>query len=387
MSRVQDQVAIVGVGTSPYARDRGKSELAMVVEASRNAIRDAGLTAKDIDGLSGSWVRAELVQSALGIPACTWYANTVPPPFHLQVIAAMNAVFAGMCETVLVCHSAYRMSGSAAARDPFRAARASVLKAVLPQPSPWPDSIAPTLCYATWASRYLHDYGGKREHLGYIAINGRSNAALNEHAVLRDPISMEDYLAAPVIHEPLNLLDMDYAIDGADALVITTAERAKDGPNTPVIIHAAVLGQTDHAVEEDLPDLESTGQKVVHDNLWSRSELSLDDVDVFFPYDGFTIIALKWIESVGYCGPGEAGAFLEENWNTEANRIEIGGRVLVNTHGGSLSEGASQGAGHMREAVLQLRGQAGARQAANVATALVAGGGFFFNAGALLLRT
>jgi acetyl-CoA acetyltransferase len=180
---------------------------------------------------------------------------------------------------------------------------------------------------------------------------------------------------------------MDYAIDGADALVITTAERAKDGPNTPVIIHAAVLGQTDHAVEENLPDLESTGQNVVRDNLWSRSELSLDDVDVFFPYDGFTIIALKWIESVGYCGPGEAGAFLEDNWNTETNRIEIGGRVLVNTHGGSLSEGASQGAGHVREAVLQLRSQAGARQIANATTALVAGGGFFFNAGALLLRT
>ncbi len=383
----QDQVAIVGVGTTPYARDSGKSELAMAVEASRSAIRDAGLSAKDIDGLSGSWVRAELMQSALGIPACTWYSNTVPPPFHLQLVAAMSAVFTGLCHTALVYHSAYRLSSSrSAAPDPFRAARASVLSAVLKPPTPFPDTIAPVVCYATWAERYLHDYGAKRESLGYIALNSRSNAALNEHALQRKAMTMDDYLDAPVIYEPLNLLDMDYGIDGADALVITTAERAKDCPHIPVLIHAAALGQTDHPIEEDLPDLSRTGQTIAADALWSRTELTLDDVDVFYPYDGFTIIALKWIESVGYCKTGEAGGFLEDNWDSTESRIRIAGRVPVNTHGGSLSEGATQGAGHIREAVMQLRGETGARQAAPANAALVAGGGFFFNAGALVLR-
>jgi acetyl-CoA acetyltransferase len=380
VSRARDRVAIVGVGTTPYRRDAGRSELSLIAEACRNAVRDAGLTAKDVDGLSGSWVRAELVQSALGIPECTWYANTVPPPFHLQVIEAMNAVVAGACETALVYHAAYRISGSAAARDPFRAARRATLEAVLGPPSPWPDSISPVLCYATWANRYLHDHGGRREHLGYIAVNSRSHAVANDHAVLRDPITMDDYLAAPMIAEPLGLLDMDYAIDGADAIVITTAERAQAGPHLPVLVHAAALGQTEHAVEENLPDLEHGGQRVVHDHLWARSELTLRDVDLFYPYDGFTIIALKWLESVGYCGPGEAGPFLEDNWSAERSRIEIGGRVLVNTHGGSLAEGATQGAGHVREAVLRLRGP-------DASCALVAGGGFFFNPGALLLRT
>src|SRR5262249_17090437 len=203
----------------------------------------------------------------------------------------------------------------------------------------------------------------------------------------RDPITMDGYLAARMIREPLNLFDMDYPIDGADALVITTADRAKDLPNRPVLIHAAVEGQTSHAVEEDMPDLTHTGLQVAATNLWARSRLSLEDVDVFLPYDGFSIISLKWFESIGYCGEGEAGAFIEDNWNRDANRIEIGGRIPVNPHGGSLSEGASQGDGHIREAVRQLRGESGARQAKGARAALVAPGGFFYNAGALLLRS
>jgi acetyl-CoA acetyltransferase len=378
-------VAIVGIGTTPYARDRGKSDLAMVVEACRNAIRDAGMTAGDIEGLSGSWVRTELVQSAMGIPACTWYLNILIPPFHLQVMAAVNAVFSGACETALVYHSMFRSAASSrsAASDPFRAGRELSLK----PPSPFPDTIFAIPCYSTWTNRYLHDAGAGREHLGYIAINSRTNAAFNDHALLREPMTMDEYLAAPMIRDPLTRLDMDYPIDGADALVITTAERARHCPHPPVLIHAAAMGQTDHAVEEDLPDLASSGQKVVHDKLWARSELTLDEVDVFLPYDGFTIMALKWLESVGYCAPGEAGPFLEDNWDRAENRIRIGGRVLVNTHGGSLSEGGSQGAGHIREAAVQLRGAAGERQVPGARHALVAGGGFFFNAGALLLRT
>jgi acetyl-CoA acetyltransferase len=371
---VKDRVAIVGVGTTRYERESSRSELALALAACRNAIADAGLTAADVDGISGSWLRAETVQGALGIPRCTWYANTVPPPFHLQVVAAVHAIAAGACETALVYHASRR------------APRRGLLRAVLPPPSPWPDSIAPTAAYATWASRYLHDYGATREHLGLVAVNGRTNAGLNEHAALSEPMTMADYLAAPLIHAPLGRLDMDYGIDGADALVLTTSERALEGPHRPVLVHAAALGQTRYAVEENLPDLAHSGLDVAGEALWSRSDLSLGDVDVFFPYDGFTIIALKWIEAAGWCAPGEGAALLEDSWVEGERRLRIGGRVLVNTHGGSLSEGATQGAGHVREAVVQLRGAAGARQVPGAEVALVAGGGFFFNAGALLLR-
>ncbi|MET0830391.1 MAG: hypothetical protein ABWY26_12765 [Microbacterium sp.] len=382
---IQDKVAIVGVGTTEYSRDSGQSELGLVASASRAAIRDAGLTAADIDGIAGSWVRAELAQSALGIPSVNYYLNTILPPFQQQVIAGMNAVFAGLCETVLVYHCGYRLAGASrsAAADPFRVPRRSKLRPL----SPFPDTINGTACYATWASRYMHDYGATKEHLGYIAVNNRTNASQNPHAAQRSPITMEDYLSARMIREPLNLFDMDFPVDGADALVITTAERAKDLPNTPVLIHAAVEGQTAHAVEEDMPDLTDTGLKAAADALWARTDLTLDDVDVFNPYDGFSIISLKWFESIGYCGEGEAAAFVEDNWNAERNRIEINGRVLVNPHGGSLSEGASQGAGHIREAVRQLRGEGTGIQVENAKTALVTPGGFFYNAGALLLRS
>jgi acetyl-CoA acetyltransferase len=134
------------------------------------------------------------------------------------------------------------------------------------------------------------------------------------------------------------------------------------------------------------PGFEATGQAVAARDLGAKSDLWLDDIDLFFPYDGFTIVALRCFESYGFCGPGEAGPFLEDNWDTAENRVKIGGRVPVNPHGGSLSEGGSQGAGHVREAVTQLRGGAGDRQVPGAQAALLTPGGFFFNAQGLVLR-
>jgi acetyl-CoA acetyltransferase len=144
---------------------------------------------------------------------------------------------------------------------------------------------------------------------------------------------------------------------------------------------------TGHPVEDQLPDLRHHGQHVVARRLWSKGELRLADMDLFFPYDGFSIIALSWFEVVGYCGNGEAGPFLEQHRDPATHRICIDGRVPVNPHGGSLSEGGTQGSGHLHEAVLQLRGAAGPRQAPGARTALLVPGGFFYNAGGLILRS
>ena len=180
---------------------------------------------------------------------------------------------------------------------------------------------------------------------------------------------------------------MDVPVDGADAFVITTTERARDMPHEPVLIHAATLGQIDKNAEDQTPSLARHGQHVVIEALKARSDFWIDDVDVYFPYDGFTIITLNWIENAGFCGPGEAGAFLAEHWDAAANRVLIDGRVPMNPHGGALSEGGTQGSGHIREAVHQLQGRAGARQVDGAKTALVTAGGFFFNAQGLMLRT
>jgi acetyl-CoA acetyltransferase len=169
--------------------------------------------------------------------------------------------------------------------------------------------------------------------------------------------------------------------------VITTTERARDLPKKPVLVHACVHGQTDRADEEQTYGIHQTGQNVVVPALFARSDLQLHDFDIYFPYDGFSIICLLWFENVGYCGKGEAGDFLRANWDAKENRIKLNGKIPINTHGGSLSEGGTQGTGHLREAVQQLRGECGARQAPGVKNALLTPGGIFFNSQGIILRT
>ena len=385
---VRDQVAIVGVGTTPFNRSSDKSDIGLAVEASKTAIRDAGLTKDDIDGISATMLQAQHVQGALGIPEVTYFVNSFPT-FTQQIVNAMNAVFSGVCDTVLCYHNVAvsPFNSRSAMGDPFRTRNMQTGPGR--PPSPWPDSLAFAVSYASYANRYFAEYpAAKREHLGMIAINSRTNAMKNEHAILKDPLTMEQYLASPRVRGPLyGRFDMDYPVDGADAFVITTAERAKNLPNKPVLIHSAVLGQTSETVEENLTSLETSAHRTIMNALWSRSELTLEDIDLFQPYDGFSFICLKWFESVGYCGPGEGGPFIEDNWVEDEQRIMIDGRVPSNTHGGSLSDGGTQGSGHIREAVLQLQGKAGAHQVEGVRTALLGVGGFFPYSGALLFRT
>src|SRR5262249_16801173 len=163
-------------------------------------------------------------------------------------------------------------------------------------------------------------------------------------------------------------------------------ERAKSLPQPPVLIHAATVGLIDRNDEDQLPGLSRHGQHVVVEALRAKSDLWLDDVDVYYPYDGFTIITIGWIENTGWCSRGESTKFLAANWDDDANRIMIDGRIPLNSHGGALSEGGTRGTGHIREAVVQLRGQAGTRQVAGAKTALVSPGGFFFNSQGAILR-
>jgi acetyl-CoA acetyltransferase len=241
--------------------------------------------------------------------------------------------------------------------------------------------------YAGFASRYIHDYGATKEDFGLIAINDRQHASTNEHAVLRQPLSMTDYLQAPMVRWPLSRLDMDMPIDGAEALVVTTAARARDLVDRPVYLHAVSAARTQHPNAMNTTSLEHHAQHATVSVCRRRSDLWLDDVDLLYAYDGFTIITLCWLESLGYCGPGDAGNFLRQHWDSSDNCVKIEGRVPMNSHGGNLSEGASQGAGDVREAVLQLRGTSGGRQVSgNPKVALLAIGGMYANATITLLR-
>lgn len=382
---VKDQVAIVGVGSTGFLRASDRSALALALEASTRAIRDAGLRASDINGVvvpgePGS-PGPQLLVSSLGIPQVT-HCSQPTPVAMFAFIDAINAIYSGTCDTVLVCFAMLRgpWSSRSAANDPFRRHMSASSAGAMP------ESMSMAAGYAAWAGRYVHEYGANREPFGRIAINGRTNAADNPLAVMRNPITMDDYLAARMIREPLCMLDMDVPVDGADAFVLTSAERAKSLPHVPVLFHAATVGLVEHNDEDQLPSLARHGQHVVVEALRAKSDLWLDDVDVYMPYDGFSIITLGWIENTGWCGPGKASTFIAQHWDPVANRIMINGRIPVNPHGGSLSEGATRGTGHMREAVVQLRGDADARQVSGAKTALVTPGGFFFNSQGAILR-
>jgi acetyl-CoA acetyltransferase len=300
------------------------------------------------------------------------------------LVDAMTAIFSGQCDTVLLYYAFTRLpwNSRSAAKDPFR----RYMMGGGSGAPPVPEAIDPAAAYTAWASRYIHEYGATREDFGRVALNMRANAARNPKAAMKAPLTMEDYLGVRMIRDPLCLLDMDIPVDGADAFILTTTERARKITPNPVVIHAATAGIVGKNDEDQLPALTRHGQHVVVEALKERSDIWIDDVDVFFPYDGFTIITLGWIENMGYCAPGGAGRFMQEHWDDKAGAVMINGRVPMNPHGGSLSEGASRGTGHLREAVTQLRGDAGERQVQDAKTALIGCGGFFFNSQGAVLR-
>ena len=379
-----NRVAIVGLGRVPFGRDLGRSPSALALDAAVAAVRDSGLNRDEIDGIVGSpAVPAHHVQAGLGLARATWWAN-LGVPFTAQIMAAAAAIGAGFCSTVLAYHVMYRTAGTSreAAADPYRerfGPGTNILAAD-------PDSIHGATAYAAWASRYLHEFSGGGAALARIAVSGRCNARQNPVALLREPLTFDDYHASPMVRDPLRILDMEVPVDGADAFVITHIERARDLPHRPVLLDAATLGMTGAPDELQAIGITSTGLDAAAAALWERTDVRLPDIDVFFPYDGFSIIALRWFEAIGYCGDGDAPAYLAQNWDHGNGRLMLDGRVPVNPHGGSLSEGGSQGSGHIREAALQLRGDAGARQVDGATLALVVTGGFFFNAGAMVLR-
>jgi acetyl-CoA acetyltransferase len=392
---IKDKVAVVGVGSTGFSRNAGRSRMSLGVEAAVSAIRDAGLTASDIDGVCGTNPNAAALVGALGLPEVTYFQNQVPS-LGFSIIEAMNAIYSGACETVLVVHSVIRRG---VLGDPIRTRSdpgGPLPVSLVPIPQPLlasearpkmdPETAVATNGYPSWASRYCFEYQPKREYFGYVALNGRNGAVQNPLAAMREPITMDDYLTARWVFEPLCLLDCDLPVDGADAFVLTRTKRARDLPQKPVLIHAATAGIVNRGAEDQLPSLQYHGQHVVARDLREKSDIWLPDIDLYFPYDGFTFITLSWIESVGWCRPGEGGSFLEEHWNHTTGRVLINGKIPMNPHGGSLSEGATQGSGHIREAVTQLRGGAGPRQKAGVTTALLTLGGIFFNAQGLVFR-
>jgi acetyl-CoA acetyltransferase len=231
------------------------------------------------------------------------------------------------------------------------------------------------------ANQYLHRYGAPREMLGWIALNGRANAALNPLAIYRDPMSMDDYLSARPITTPFGLYDCDVPCDASIAVIVSAADVAADLPH-PAVRVDAVGTQITERISWDQDTVTHEPQVLGQSaHLWTRTSLRPDDVDVALVYDGFTFNAISWLEALGFCGIGEA-----KDWLDGGKRIALDGDLPVNPHGGQLSEGRTHGFGFVYEAMAQLRHEAGERQVPGARTAVVTSGGGT-PSGVLLLRS
>jgi len=358
MNPIKDQVAIAGVGQTPFTRNSGVSALSLAVMSARDAIADAGLTPKDVDGLilfySNEPISAERIAANLGIPELRWSLNVAGGGNNGGgiVITAAAAIAAGLCNTVVCLHAINRRSTGRVVRS---------------DGGSWTGQTAAVQGFALRAQRHMYEYGTRQEHLGQIAISVRKHASMNPLAMMRDPITMEEYHNSRWITSPFHLFDCCVESDGGAACLLTSAERARDLRQAPVHIVAGVANARGPETTDSLRHsaiASSTSTQL----LWDRAGVGPRDMDFAQFYDCFTFTLLAQLEDYGFCARGEGGPFVEGG-----HRIELGGELPVNTSGGQLSEGYVRTMGLINEAVRQLRHEyAGTpRQVANANFGLV----------------
>lgn len=387
--KFEDQVAITGIGQSAVGRRLMVDPLSLTVDAIQAAVADAGLQLSDIDGLStypgpGLGGMSEggvtAVEEALRLRP-TWVNGAAETPGQIgSIMAAMLAVAAGLCRHVVCFRTVWQASESALQRGGRIPSDASGRASGLYE---WRAPFG-AMSAANWiacnASHYSHRYGDVRPALGRIAVTARAHAARNPEALYRDPITLDDYFDARMITTPFGLYDCDVPVDGAVAIIVSAKEVAGDLAKPPVYVEA-VGTQIMERLSWDQDTLTHLPQSLGPSaHLWSRTSMTPDDVDLALLYDGFTFNALSWLEALGFCELGGAADFIGDG-----SAIALGGRLPLNTHGGQLSAGRLHGYGFVREAVVQLRGEASGRQVADARVAVATAGGGV-PSGALLLR-
>jgi acetyl-CoA acetyltransferase len=390
---IQKPRALVsGIGQSAVGRRLGRAALDLTLDAVFAALADAGLDRRDIDGLacwpgytpampSFSPVSITEVKEALRLEL-NWYTAGGEASQMSAIINACMAVISGQAKHVLCFRT---MTESSAMAQGVRSSNvgggAQRVQGALSWLTPF-DAPSASNWIALTASRYMHDFGLKREQLAQIALNARRNAGLNPQAVYRTPITMDDYLGARMISTPLCLYDCDVPIDGATAVIISARETAGDLKGIPITVEAICGPLYGRDSWDQMDDHGRFAAEDAGKRLWSLTDLRPKDVDVAALYDGFSFLSLLWLEGLGFCGRGEAGAFVEGG-----QRIALDGELPLATGGGQLSAGRLHGMGHFCEAVLQLRGQGGARQVpGDPRVAVVSNGGGPIASAALLVR-
>lgn len=381
MSEPLERKAIVsGVGQSAIGRRLLRSDLDLTCEAALAAIADAGLEPDEIDGLAAypgpiqgppgfSGPGIYEVQDTLGLKL-NWHLSGLEGPAQIMpVIHAVLAVAAGLCRHALVYRS---VTESTAAADTGRRGLGAGSREI----SGFTAFLIPfgAMSAANWlalyARRHMHEYGTTREQLGMIAITARRHAALNPQAIYRDPLTMEQYLSARLVSEPFGLYDCDVPVDGSTAVIISSADVARDLPHPAVRFNAVGTAIRGRPVWDQWEDITTMAARDAAAQMWTRTDLRPSDVGTAQLYDGFSFLTLAWIEALRFCRKGESGPFVEGG-----ARIALGGELPLNTWGGQLSGGRLHGFGFVAEACRQLRGECGDRQVPDCEVAVVGVGG------------
>jgi len=358
----RDRCAIAGIGTTEYSRDSGRSVLSLATQASLAALRDAGLSADEVDGIvrcNHDVVHHNDLVHALGMRRLDYFSEVGPGGVapSAMVGQAVAAILSGQATTVLVFRSLNGRSGR-------RFGLSSVSQRRVGGDGTYDEFflpyglLTPGQIFGLLAQRHMLDHGTNEKDLGHIALACRARANANPQAQMYGkPLTMDDYLAARMISRPLRLYDFCLETDGAAAVVVTSAERARDMAKPPALIRAVAQGSVANpqpgiqfpiVLREDFTTLPA---KPTAETLYRRAGLGPDDIDVAQFYDCFTITVLLQIEDYGFCAKGEGGSFVS------SGEIDLGGRLPINTGGGHLSEGYIHGMNHIVEGVRQVRGE------------------------------
>lgn len=362
---------IAGVGHSPFGKLTGRTALDLEVEAAINAVADSGLKSRDVDGLitdpgpaqgivNGITPHYLALGQLLGLDPRYTGSEILGGAGSVAIIQrAVQAIEAGLCSVCLCVYGDAPLS-SPGSFDYARGDEAAF------------GLFGAAGMHALAAQRHKHLFGTTEDHFAEVAIAARAHAARNPLAQLKEPLSLADYRDSRYIVEPLKRPDCCLVSDGAAAVVVTSRDHAGSLRNSPVNIlgygqaHSfATWSSSEHF---DISLAARCGPEVL-----KQTGLSPADIDVIQLYDCFTIVVLQQLEAYGFCGPGEAGPFVE------GGRIGPNGSCPVNTSGGLLAEAYGGGMLHVIEAVRQLRNEAGERQIANAETALISGHGLGMN--------
>ncbi len=381
----QPEAYISGIGQSEIGQRLTRHPLLLTLDAVKQALAEAGLTIGQIDGVSTypgkstgylgfSPVGADELVDALGIRA-TWHQGAMEISAQLgAVAAAAMAVRTGQARHVICFRTVYEAAAIARPED-YPSSRGKTVEGFSQWFAPF-NAISAACWVAQYAARHMHRYGLTREQLAQIALTDRANALRNPAALVREPLTMDQYMAARMITTPLCLYDCDRFTDASTVLIVSAGDALDEVGCTPIRI-AAMAGSVErHSWDQ----AEWMASYATGPDLWKQTDYSVADVDTVQFYDGFSFLALSWFEALGFCPVGEGGHFIEGG-----RRIALDGELPFNTFGGQIGAGRLHGFGFAHEAVTQLRGQGGERQIAGDPRVAVATSGGGPLAAALLL--